>query len=101
MAVKWRDWKMWYLFRTELEPDSDNLVRSGLSPTLAGIGLGLALSTAAVELVRSMLYDVSALDLRTFLGAALLLLVLALASALVPARRAAALDPAEALHSGE
>jgi hypothetical protein len=27
MAVKWRDWKMWYLFRTELEPDSDNLVR--------------------------------------------------------------------------
>lgn len=27
MAVKWRNWKMWYLFRTELEPDSDNLVR--------------------------------------------------------------------------
>lgn len=27
MAVKWRDWKLWYLFRTELEPDSDNLVR--------------------------------------------------------------------------
>ena len=27
MAVKWRDWKMWYLFRTELEPDSDNLLR--------------------------------------------------------------------------
>jgi hypothetical protein len=27
MAVKWHDWKMWYLFRTELEPDSNNLVR--------------------------------------------------------------------------
>ena len=27
MAVKWHDWKLWYLFRTELEPDSDNLVR--------------------------------------------------------------------------
>jgi len=27
MAVKWRNWKLWYLFRTELEPDSDNLVR--------------------------------------------------------------------------
>ena len=27
MAAKWRDWKFWYLFRTELEPDSDNLVR--------------------------------------------------------------------------
>ena len=77
------------------------LVSSGLSPTLAGIGLGLALSIAAVELVRSMLYDVNALDLRTFAGAAFLLLVLALASALIPARRAAALDPVEALRSGE
>jgi len=28
MAVKWHDWKMWYLFRTELDdPDPDNLVR--------------------------------------------------------------------------
>jgi arylsulfatase len=27
MAVKWRDWKMWYLFRTELQPDSDDLVQ--------------------------------------------------------------------------
>jgi arylsulfatase len=28
MAVKWRDWKLWYLFRTELpDPDPDNLVR--------------------------------------------------------------------------
>jgi arylsulfatase len=27
MAVKWHNWKLWYLFRTELEPESDNLVR--------------------------------------------------------------------------
>lgn len=28
MAVKWRDWKLWYLFQTELpDPDPDNLVR--------------------------------------------------------------------------
>jgi hypothetical protein len=27
MAVKWHNWKLWYLFRTELEPDSDNLIR--------------------------------------------------------------------------
>jgi arylsulfatase len=27
MAVKWHSWKLWYLFRTELEPDSDNLLR--------------------------------------------------------------------------
>lgn len=28
MAVKWHDWKLWYLFRTELpDPDPDNLVR--------------------------------------------------------------------------
>lgn len=28
MAVKWRDWKFWYLFRTEMpDPDPGNLVR--------------------------------------------------------------------------
>jgi arylsulfatase len=28
MAAKWRDWKFWYLFRTEVpDPDPDNLVR--------------------------------------------------------------------------
>jgi len=28
MAVKWRDWKLWYHFRTEMpDPDPDNLVR--------------------------------------------------------------------------
>ena len=28
MAVKWRDWKFWYLFRTEMpDPDPDNLIR--------------------------------------------------------------------------
>lgn len=28
MAVKWRDWKLWYLFRTEMpDPEPDNLVR--------------------------------------------------------------------------
>jgi arylsulfatase len=27
MAVKWHHWKLWYLFRTELEPNSENLVR--------------------------------------------------------------------------
>jgi hypothetical protein len=27
MAAKWRDWKLWYLFRTELEPDADDLVK--------------------------------------------------------------------------
>ena len=28
MAVKWRDWKLWYAFRTEMaDPDPHNLVR--------------------------------------------------------------------------
>jgi predicted permease len=77
------------------------LVSSGLLPTVAGVGLGIAISTVAVKFVRSMLYDVNALDLRIFLGAAFLLLSLALASALIPARRAAAMDPVEALRGKE
>ncbi|WP_222983382.1 sulfatase-like hydrolase/transferase [Flagellimonas meishanensis] len=27
MAVKWHNWKMWYYFKTELNPEPDNLIR--------------------------------------------------------------------------
>ncbi|MEJ2585407.1 MAG: hypothetical protein P8Z38_10320, partial [Robiginitalea sp.] len=27
MAVKWHNWKLWYYFKTELDPEGDNLIR--------------------------------------------------------------------------
>jgi ABC-type lipoprotein release transport system permease subunit len=45
----------------------------------------------------SLLYGVSPLDARTFLAVSLLLMLVALAAAIVPARRAAGISPAIAL----
>lgn len=49
--------------------------------------------------MRSLLFEVSPGDPVVLVGAALVLLVVALAASYVPARRAAAIDPAEALRA--
>jgi predicted permease len=64
----------------------------------AGIALGAAGAAAAARLVARMLYGVQPLDIRAFAAAAILLLAVALAAAWVPARRAASVDPTDALH---
>ncbi len=62
-----------------------------------GLGVGLVLAFAAARLVRNFLYGVEPLDLWSFLGAAFLLAGIGALASLVPARRAAALEPLEAL----
>lgn len=69
----------------------------GLRPVLAGIAVGFALSLAATRLLAGVLYGVTPNDPLTFAGVALLLLLVALGAALVPARRAARVPPTEAL----
>jgi putative ABC transport system permease protein len=61
--------------------------------TAAGLLLGLAGSFALTRLIRSVLFGVTATDPATFAGAAALLAAIALIAALVPALRAARLDP--------
>jgi ABC-type antimicrobial peptide transport system permease subunit len=53
----------------------------------------------AVRLLRTMLFRVSIYDPSIFTAAAIILVVTALAACLVPARRAAKLDPVEALRA--
>jgi predicted permease len=75
------------------------VLRQGLTVTLAGIALGLAASLALTRLLRSQLYHVSATDPAVLaLSAALLAGAAALASYL-PARRAARIDPMQALRT--
>ncbi len=66
---------------------------------LAGIGcaIGLAGALAASHLLGAFLFEVSALDPLVLLLAAFLVLLLALAASLVPARRAACINPIQAL----
>lgn len=73
------------------------VLRQGLTLTLAGAVIGMALALAASRAAASLLYGVSPTDRLTFVAAPLVLIAIAAVACLVPARRAAALDPVRAL----
>jgi predicted permease len=68
---------------------------------MLGVGLatGVAASLAAVPVLRRLVWGISPTDPATFGGAAALLLFVCAAASLVPARRAATIDPTIALRS--
>jgi putative ABC transport system permease protein len=64
-----------------------------------GIAAGVAASVPLTRLLRSQLFGVSALDALTYLAACASLAAVTLAAACIPARRAAKIDPMEALRA--
>jgi ABC-type antimicrobial peptide transport system permease subunit len=72
-------------------------IRSGL--VLAGIGAAIGLVTAAglMRLMKSLLFGISALDPLTYAAVPVVLVAAAVLASYLPARRAAAVDPVEAL----
>ncbi len=72
-------------------------VSKALVVTLGGIVLGIPLSLLAARLFSGLLYGLSPADPFTVAAAAALLLVIAAVAALVPAFRAATIDPLSAL----
>src|SRR5260370_25719216 len=68
-----------------------------LKIAIAGITLGLLLAAAVTRFIPAALYEVSPTDPATFAGAALVLFGVAIFAAWAPARRAARVDPIEAL----
>ena len=73
------------------------VVGGGSIPVLAGIVLGLGGAVGLTRFIRSMLFATSPLDAMNLLAVAALLLTVALAACLVPAWRAARVDPMSAL----
>ncbi len=76
-----------------------SVVTQGLVLTGVGIGLGLLGAWGLSRVLSSLLYGVSATDPLTYLGTAAGLAAVAFLASWIPARRAAAIDPVEALRS--
>ncbi len=79
------------------------LIRTAATPgivlSVAGIACGLLLSLFATRLLKSLLWNVSATDPTTFAAVAIVLVVVAALSSVVPALRLTRLDPAQTLRN--
>ena len=75
------------------------VLKGATNVALVGLVTGGLGSIAAVRLLHSMLFGVVAFDPISYCGAAVLLLLTVLASGLVPARRAAIIQPMQALRN--
>jgi len=62
-----------------------------------GLGIGLVASLALSQLIKTQLFGIGVVDPVTLLGVIAVLAVAALLACWLPARRAALLDPTEAL----
>jgi ABC-type antimicrobial peptide transport system permease subunit len=73
------------------------VVRQGSIVIGIGLGLGLLLAFPAERLIQSFLYQVRPLDVWTYVAVLPMLPAIGLAAALLPARKAASIQPMQAL----
>jgi len=89
--------------RTALGAQSGDVVRlvlrEGMTPVLIGIVIGAAGALASARALRTMVFGVSATDPLTLGSVAAALAIVALIASLLPARRAARLDPLKVLRN--
>ena len=75
------------------------VLRQAAQPVLLGAGAGLAMALITLRWVRSLLYQTPVIDPLAIGGSLLLLLLAAALAAIVPARRAASVDPMRVLRT--
>ena len=73
------------------------ILRESTWLAIAGIAVGVGAALGLTRLVKSMLYGIQAWDPLTIVGGVSILLAVALAASWIPARRAAGVQPMEAL----
>jgi predicted permease len=74
-------------------------VRRSLMLTMVGSVIGLGIAAGVAQLLTGLLYGISPTDPVSFAGSALLLGTVALIASVLPARRAASVNPVEALRA--
>jgi ABC-type antimicrobial peptide transport system permease subunit len=75
------------------------VMRQSLRISAVGIAVGVPLALLTTHFMASMLYNLAPTDTLTFCAALLGILVVGLAAGFIPARRAASIDPMQALRS--
>lgn len=75
------------------------VLMDGLRPAFLGLVLGVAASLAAAQCIRSVLFGTTPLDATVFVSVTATLLLSAIAACLLPAWRATAVDPMQALRN--
>ena len=75
------------------------VVRQGLIVTLAGLGAGMVIAGLAARRLQPLLFGITPLDWPSFVAMPVILLVVAAVACVIPARRAAATDPATTLRA--
>ena len=75
------------------------VLASGAKLGLVGCGIGVVAAVFATRLMRTMLFQVDPLDPAVIVLAAISIFLLALAASVLPARRAASIEPMQALRA--
>jgi predicted permease len=75
------------------------VMRQGMALTILGAVIGLGIAGVLTRVLRGQLYEVSATDPLTFVLVPVILVVVALAACVVPARRAVSVDPATTIRA--
>ncbi len=73
------------------------ILREAMTLTAIGVAIGLPVALALVRVIRVVFYGIEPHDPLTMVGAAVVMIAVAALAAFIPARRAAKIDPMEAL----
>jgi macrolide transport system ATP-binding/permease protein len=75
------------------------VMRGALMQAVAGLAIGVPAAMLCVHYVESQLYEIKGIDPGVLAGTVLILMAAALLAGLIPARRAASIEPARALRT--
>jgi macrolide transport system ATP-binding/permease protein len=75
------------------------VMREAITQTVLGLAIGIPVALVCVRLVKAPLYEITSADPNIVLGAIAAVTVAACVAGMIPARRAASIDPVQALRS--